>query len=209
MSSPTADTPTSGHGAPTPRRPLRADARRNRDKLVAAARDALTSEEGADSLEAVARRAGVGIGTLYRHFPTRESLMEAVYGAELDSLVADAATLLENQPPETALREWAASYARFTATKRGMTDALRRGVGDGRVPATTTRERITAAITPILAAGAETGALRDDVAPEDVTTLLLGTFLAATASDSPEATPRLLDLVVDALRPRPASSATR
>jgi AcrR family transcriptional regulator len=200
---PVTDDPAAAPSQDAPR-PLRADARRNRDKLLAAARAALETEGGAFSLDAVARGAGVGIGTLYRHFPTREALMEAVYGAELDALAADSATLLAQLPPEAALREWAARYSRFTATKRGMSGALRQGLADGRIPATSSRERITAAIAPILAAGAADGSLRADVAPDDVTTLLLGTFLATAASPEAGSSARLLDLVVDALRPQPS-----
>lgn len=200
----TPDPSAEGGTAPAaPARPLRADAQRNRDKLLAATRTALDSEGGEVSLEAIARTAGVGIGTLYRHFPTREALMEAVYGAELDALTTSSATLLEELPPEAALREWAARYARFTATKRGMASALRQGLADGRIPSTSTRERITAAIAPILAAGAADGSLREDVAPEDVTALLLGTFLATATSPAEGVAARLLDLVVDALRPQP------
>ena len=183
-------------------RPQRADARRNRDKLVATARAALAADGSAASLDGIAREAGVGIGTLYRHFPTRDALVEAVYSAELDSLAASGPALLKELAPETALREWVARYAQFTAAKRGMMDTLRAGLAMGKLPTSTTRERITAAIAPILAAGATDGSLRSDVGPDDVTTLLFGTFLATAASTSTDTTRRLLDLVVDALLPR-------
>jgi len=182
---------------------MRADARRNRDQLIAAARAALGAHGRTASLDSIARDAGVGIGTLYRHFPTRDALVEAVYGAELDFLAASASTLLKQLPPEAALREWVARYAQFTAAKRGMMDTLRAGLAEGRIPASSTRERITSAIAPILAAGAESGALRSDVDPDDITTLLLGTFLATAASSSTDTSRRLLDLIVDALRSRP------
>lgn len=188
--------------AGTASQPLRADARRNRDRLLVAARTALATEGSAASLDGIARDAGVGIGTLYRHFPTRDALVEAVYGAELDSLTASAAALLEELPPEVALREWIARYAQFTATKRGMLDTLRAGLAEGRSPTSSPRERITAAVAPILAAGAAAGTLRSDVEPDDVTMLLLGAFLATAASASTDTTRRLLDLVVDALQAR-------
>lgn len=199
-SSPSTDS-SSSTAASSAARPLRADARRNRDRLIDAARAALASDGGNASLDAIARGAGVGIGTLYRHFPTRQELMEAVYGAELDALVASSAQLLETLPPEAALREWATRYARFAAAKRGMADALRLGAADGRISASSTRERITGAIAPILAAGAKDGTLRSDVDPGDVTTLLLGTFLAAPAGPGSDDAPRLIDLALDALRP--------
>jgi len=182
--------------------PLRADARRNRDNLVAAARDAYAAAGGRVTLEGIARAAGVGIGTLYRHFPTRESLVEAVYAAQLDDVASSARSLLDQFPPDVALQAWINRYAEFTATKRGMVDTLRAGWASGRITTPRTRERITAAIGLILTAGAQAGSLRADVDPDDVTAMLLGVFLA-TASDSPsEQTGRLLAFVVDALRPQ-------
>jgi AcrR family transcriptional regulator len=174
---------------------------RNREKLLAAARAAFTGAD-AVSLEAVARAAGVGIGTLYRHFPTRETLVEAVYAAELDDVTALAPALLGELPPEAALRAWMDRYAAFVAAKRGMIDTLRAGWASGRMAAPTTRERITAAIGVILAEGARTGSLRADVPADDVTVLLLGVFLSGAAGESQERTGRLLDLVMDAVRVR-------
>jgi AcrR family transcriptional regulator len=184
-------------------RPLRADARRNRDNLVAVARAAFTAADDTVPLEGIAAEAGVGIGTLYRHFPTREALVEAVYAAELDDVAAGAPALLDALPPDEALRAWMDRYARFTATKRGMIDTLRAGWASGRITTPTTRERITAAIATILTAGARSGALRADVDPDDVTALLLGVFLSTAANSTPEQVGRLLDLVVDGLRPKP------
>jgi AcrR family transcriptional regulator len=187
-------------------RPARADARRNREKLLAAARSAFAAADDTVALEAIARRAGVGVGTLYRHFPTREALVEAVYAAELDDVTTSAPALLAEFPPDTALRAWMDRYAAFVATKRGMVDTLRAGWASGSIATPTTRERITAAIATILADGARAGSLRADVEPEDVTTMLLGVFLSTAASNTPDDTGRLLDLVVDALRPLPEPS---
>ncbi|MFE2374847.1 TetR/AcrR family transcriptional regulator [Streptomyces sp. NPDC059398] len=182
-------------------RPARADARRNREKLLTAARAAFTAADDKVPLEAVARDAGVGIGTLYRHFPTREALVEAVYAAELDQVTAEADTLLTGHRPEAALRAWMDRYAAFVATKRGMIDTLRAGWASGTMAIPTTRERITGAIAGILAAGVRTGSFRADADPDDVTALLLGAFLSTAADDSPDRIGRLLDLIVDALRP--------
>ncbi|WP_329139021.1 TetR/AcrR family transcriptional regulator [Streptomyces sp. NBC_01476] len=182
-------------------RPARADVRRNREKLLAAARAAFTAADDRVALESIARDAGVGIGTLYRHFPTREALVEAVYAAELDDVATSAPALLAELPPDAALRAWMDRYAAFVETKRGMIDTLRAGWASGSMATPTTRERVTAAITTIVAAGARSGSLRADVDPEDVTAMLLGVFLSTAASDTPERTRRLLDLVVDALRP--------
>lgn len=190
--------------APSPStsdRPKRADARRNRDTLVAVARAAFAAQGGAASLEAIAREAGVGIGTLYRHFPTRDILVEAVYSAELDDLVDSARAALDRYPPDRALREWVRRYAEFAATKRGMMDTLRVSLANGTLPMSSTRGRITSAIAPILAAGAAQGSLRGDVEPGDVTSLLLGASLATTAANATDRTQRLLDLILDSLKP--------
>jgi hypothetical protein len=108
--------------------------------------------------------------------------------------------LLDRFPPEVALRAWMNRYVGFVATKRGMVDTLRAGWASGRIATPTTRERITAAITTILAAGARAGSLRADVAPDDVTAMVLGVFLSTATSTTPEQAGRLLDLVADALR---------
>ena len=195
---PESDHPESGG---RPERPVRADARRNREKLVAVARAAFAAADDTVPLEGIAREAGVGIGTLYRHFPTREALVEAVYAAELDDVTGSAPALLEALPPEAALRAWMDRYAAFVAAKRGMVDTLRAGWASGRLATPVTRERITAAVAVILAGGARTGAFRQDVGADDVTAMVLGVFLSTSASSTPEQTGRLLDLVVDALRP--------
>ncbi|NLU73312.1 TetR/AcrR family transcriptional regulator [Streptomyces sp. HNM0575] len=183
------------------RGPGRADARRNREKLLVAARAAFAAADDAVSLESVAREAGVGIGTLYRHFPTREALVEAVYSAELDDVVTSAPALLAELPPDAALRAWMDRYAVFVATKRGMVETLRAGWASGKITTPATRERVTAAIATILDGGVRAGSLRGDVDPGDVTAMVLGVFLSTATGGSPEQTSRLLDLVVDALRP--------
>lgn len=194
-------------GPPDAKRTVRADARRNREKLVAAARTAFTEADDTVPLEGIARAAGVGIGTLYRHFPTREALVEAVYAAELDDVTASAAALLDRLPPEAALRAWMDRYAAFVATKRGMIDTLRAGWASGRMSTPTTRARITAAIAEILSAGARAGSLRGDVESDDVTAMLLGVFLSTAAGSDPDQIGRLLDLIVVALRPRNDTAA--
>ncbi|WP_328643188.1 helix-turn-helix domain-containing protein [Streptomyces canus] len=182
-------------------RPARADARRNRDRLLAAARDAFAATTEAVPLDAIARAAGVGIGTLYRHFPTREALVEAVYAAELDEVVSSAAELLTEFEPAAALRTWMTRYAAFFRIKRGMSDTLRAGWASGSIATPATRERITAVIAMMLRSGAEAGSLRSDVDPDDVTMMLLGVFLSTAAIDAPDKAEQLLDLIVDALRP--------
>lgn len=186
-------------------RPRRADAQRNRDNLVAVARAAFTAADDSVPLEVIARDAGVGIGTLYRNFPTRESLVEAVYAAELDDVTSSAPALLDEWAPDLALRAWIARYAAFAMAKRGIIDTLRSGWSSGRITTPATRERITAAIALILVAGARDGSLRADVEADDVTAMLLGVISTLAQNRMPEQTARLFDLVVDALRPSSGS----
>jgi AcrR family transcriptional regulator len=175
---------------------VRADARLNRERVLAAARAQLTGSERL-SLEAVAAEAGVGIGTLYRHFPNREALVEAVYRSELADVCAAAETLLGEHPPEVALRAWMSRYAEFVATKRGMGEALRGLIGSGAVTSTSTRAELSSAVARLLAAGAEAGSLRGDVPPQDVVAAMAGVMMAG-AGDQVE---RLLDLLAAGLRP--------
>ena len=172
----------------------RSDARRNRERLLETA--ACAFAKGDVSLEAIARGAGVGIGTLYRHFPTREALIEAVYRAELAEVSASAAELLAAHPPAEALRRWMDRYAEFVRAKRGMAESLRSVFDSGKVEPSETRASIVGAVSALLDAGASDGVLRSDVRADDVVTSLLGIFLA---SGSREQSGRMLDLLVDGL----------
>jgi AcrR family transcriptional regulator len=180
----------------------RADARRNRQRLLDAAVHAFAAADGQVSLEAVARSAGVGIGTLYRHFPTREALVEAVYRNELARLRSSADRLLAEQGPDVALRAWMDRLADYVAAKRGMAETLRAVVATGVIDSTQTRDTLCAAIRQFLDAGARAGTLRGDVEAADVLTGLTGIWLATGEPGQREQCDRLLDLLVDGLRPR-------
>ncbi len=182
---------------------LRSDAARNRERLIAVARDRFARGEETVSLEAIAQEAGVGIGTLYRHFPTREALVEAVYRSELDALDAHAEDLLANHKALNALRLWLDRYATFVAAKRGMQDALRIAWTSRSSPVPETRARVTASIHKFVAAGISDGTIRADIEPDDVTVGLVGVFLATATSADHDQVRRLLDLLADGLRPRP------
>lgn len=184
-----------------PERPLRADALRNREALVAVARAAFSAGTHSVPLEDIARDAGVGIGTLYRHFPTREALVEVVYSTELEEVISSASTLLSNLAPEPALRAWMRRYLEFFVVKRGIMDTLRAGWTSGRIATPATRERITGAIGEILTAGVADRTLRSDVTADDVTTMILGIVLATGPTASLSQMERLLDVLVDGLRP--------
>ena len=117
------------------------------------------------TLEAIAKEAGVGIGTLYRHFPTREALVEAAYRNELARLCDSVGDLLRDLPPDRALRAWMDRFVDYMTTKRGMADALRALIASGGDPFAESRDRLIAAITTLLEAGAAAGTLRADVEP--------------------------------------------
>jgi AcrR family transcriptional regulator len=173
---------------------VRSDALRNRERLLEAAAAAFGAADGRPvALEAIARDAGVGIGTLYRHFPSREALVEAVYRTELTDVAAAAEQLLTRYPPKTALRRWMDRYASFVAAKRGMAESLHAMFDSGAMQPSQTRDSIAGAVDLLLRAGAGDGSIRSDVQADDVVSGLIGIFLA---SGSPEQTGRLLDLLV-------------
>ncbi len=186
--------------ASQPPRTLRSDAHRNREKLIAVAREAFATTDDSVSLESVARGAGVGIGTLYRHFPTREALVEAVYAVELEALTASSPALLAELRPDLALRAWMDRYADFVGRKRGLVDTLQAGWASGRLATPATRDRITQSIDTILQAGIDAGLFRPDANATDVTAMALGVFLSTATNETTDQTRRLLDLVVDAVR---------
>ena len=173
---------------------VRSDARRNREKLLEVATAAFAAAAGQPvSLQSIARDAGVGIGTLYRHFPNREALVEAIYRTELAEVAAAAEQLLQRHPPKIALRRWMDRYANFVAAKRGMAESLHAMFDSGAMQPSQTRDSIAGAVDLLLQAGAHDGSLRADVQADDVVSSLIGIFLA---SGSPEQTSRLLDLLV-------------
>jgi AcrR family transcriptional regulator len=186
-------------------RPLRADAQRNRDLLLASA-VRLFSENGLDAtLDAIAKDAGVGIGTLYRHFPTREALIEAAYRNEL-AVVCDAAPdLLASLPPEEATRAWMDRFIDYMTTKFGMAEALRAVIASGGNPYAHSRGRLVSSIEVLLEAAAAVGAIRTDVEADDVLVSLSGVALAAGAPSQRDQAGRLLDLLMDGLRYNPSS----
>ena len=185
-------------------RPKRADAERNRARLLDAAKTAFSSGQS-PTLEQIARDAEVGIGTLYRHFPTREALVEALYRKDLADLCGAADELLKSQAPMCALRAWMDVFADYVAAKRGMADALRAVFAAGSVTVSQAREELTVAVRTILAAGVADGTLRDDVRPEDVVALVVGAFTATSLAGGQEQRARMFDLLVDAVR-RPGTT---
>lgn len=179
----------------------RADATRNRDQLLAVATRMFASGESDASLRAIAREAGVGIGTLYRHFPNRNALVEAAYRQEVQQLCEAAPALLDaDRPAVDALREWMGRFVRYVAAKRGMGAALRAAVGSDSPLFGETRGRIVDAIGMLLDAGHADGSVRPDVAAEDVMCAMNAVWMVPDDDAWTDRARRLLDLVVDGLR---------
>lgn len=185
---------------------LRADAARNRDTLLAVATRTFAASAAEPSMRAIAREAGVGIATLYRHFPTRESLVDAVYQDQVRRLTTGAGELLGQFPPAEAMRRWMDLFGDWLATKHGMLDTLMAMIESGEIAAAQTRTELLGAITAILDAGRAAGDLRPDTSAEDIAAGLLGIFTVAGKSGQRDQAQRLLDLLMDGLRPHAAST---
>jgi AcrR family transcriptional regulator len=175
------------------------DAERNRSRLLDSARAAFASGQTSVTLEQIARDAGVGIGTLYRHFPTREALVEALYRKELSDLCASAGELVATRKPEAALRAWMDRFAGYVTAKREMADALRAVFASGTVTVSQAREQLTAALQTILDAGIAAGTLRDDVRAEDIVATIVGMFTATSLAGGREQLERMFDLLMNAI----------
>ena len=188
----------------TPSRKPRADAGRNRERLIDAAKSAFAKAGPGAPLDDIARRAGVGIGTLYRHFPSRESIIEAVYQREVTQLGDAAARLLAEHPPADALHAWMRLFVDYIATKKVIAPAL--GViAAGKADFYAVYgERIPAAMTLLVSEAAASRAIRADTNPQDLLRALLG-FTYGNADPAWQASAlRLIDLVMDGLRLPPA-----
>jgi len=185
-------------------RRLRADAAHNRDQLLEVAARVFASADAEPSLRSIAREAGVGIGTLYRHFPNRESLVDAVYRDQVARLTVGARDLLTEYPPVVAMRRWMDLFGQWVATKNGMLDTLAAMVESGDITHAQTRTELLAAVDDILEAGRGTGEFRTDVSADDIAAGLIGIF--TVVAKPPERDPRagrLLNVLVDGLRSRP------
>ncbi len=191
------------HHAGTNARKPRADARRNHDRVLEAA-TAVFSAGGPDaSLEAVARHAGVGIGTLYRHFPTREALFEAVYRREVQQLV-DLAEQLKGEPaPVEALRRWMRANVAFIATKKGMATALAVAAHGSSELTALSFDRLTRAVGDLMRRAVAAGDIRPDISADDVLRALVGMCYTQERPGWQANVLRLVDVFVDGLATRP------
>lgn len=198
----------------TARKP-RADAARNRERVLEAAKAVFSTGGPGASLEAVAKRAGVGIGTLYRHFPTREALFEAVYRREVEQLSELAEQLKNEAPPVEALGRWLRSNVEFVATKKGMAAALALAAHGMSELHAYSSDRLGKAIGALLDRAAAAGEIRADVEPADVLRALVGMCYMNDQPGWQASVNRLLDIFVDGLRvqgttkPRPTSHRSK
>ncbi|MBF4461284.1 MULTISPECIES: TetR/AcrR family transcriptional regulator [unclassified Rathayibacter] len=184
----------------TDTRTLRADAQQNHDRILEAAAAAFAREGADTSLKAIAQEAGVGIGTLYRRFPTREDLIEATYRDQTARLCRQADALLEKTAASHALRQWMDGFVDYMTTKHGMVEALPRILAAREGLRGSSRDLLRTAIATLLGAGIADGALRDDVAADDVMMALGGITLITENERDLELAARLLDLLMAGLR---------
>jgi AcrR family transcriptional regulator len=173
---------------------------RNRERVLAAAKLVFNAGGSEASLEAVAKRAGVGIGTLYRHFPTREALFEAVYRREVEQLSELAEQLKNAKDPVEALRRWLRSGVEFVATKKGMSAALALTYQSSSELAAFSMDRLTKAIGSLLDRAVADGQMRGDLSPEDLLRALIGMCYMHDQPGWQSSVLRMLDVFVDGLR---------
>ncbi|MBZ9655294.1 TetR/AcrR family transcriptional regulator [Phyllobacterium lublinensis] len=183
-----------------PARPLRADASRNREKLVEIAGIVFAQHGGDASLENIARQAGVGIGTLYRHFPTREHLVEVVYRREVEALCAAADELAQHNAPDVALAEWMQRFVDYIAAKRGMANSLRILFDANSDVFANTAGMVTGALRGLVAAAIADGSIRSDIDSSDVLQALSGIYSSPDTPDWRERSRRIVSLLMDGLR---------
>jgi AcrR family transcriptional regulator len=179
--------------------PRRSDARRNRERILAVALEELTRSADAP-LSAIAKKAGVGQGTFYRHFPNREALVLELYRHEMQQVADSAAALLAVHAPDRALREWMDRLARFALTKVGLADAIRQAAGAPGSPGRPGPAPVLAAAEVLLRAAEEAGTIRPGVSADDFFLVIAGLWQIGPSEDWQARAGRLMDLVMDALR---------
>jgi AcrR family transcriptional regulator len=189
-------------------RPQRSDARRNRERLLAAAAQAFQESGPEASLEDVARRAEVGIGTLYRHFPTRDALLEAVFRHNVEQLCASGDELLATLPPDQALAEWMRRFVAYVAGKRGLAVHLKSVVSADSDLFASSHARINETVSRLVEAASTKGNIRSDVDAADLLRALSGVCLAADHPGWQEQACRISGLLMDGLRFRPDAVAS-
>lgn len=185
---------------PAPRKP-RADAQRNRERILDAAKQAFTRSTGNVNLDDIAKKAGVGPGTLYRHFPTREALLEAVYRTEVEKLAAAERELAKTLPPVEALRAWMLLFVDYIAAKHVIAPALNTLVGGPSKLFESSGTQIKSAIRALVKRAIASGDIRPDLDPIDLLRALIGVSNVASGPGWPQSAKRLVEILILGSRP--------
>jgi len=184
---------------PASRKP-RADAQRNRERILEVAKQAFTRSGADTSLDDIAKQAGVGPGTLYRHFPTRDVLLEAVYRSEVEKLAAAERKFATAMPPMEALRAWMLLFVEYIETKQIIAPALNTIVGGPSKVYEASRAQVTGAIDALVKRAIESGDIRTDLDPFDLLRALIGVSNVASGPDWPQSARRLVDILISGSR---------
>jgi AcrR family transcriptional regulator len=184
------------------RRKPRADAQRNRERILEVAKEAFTLHGAAASLDDIAKQAGVGPGTLYRNFPTREELLKAVYRTELEKLAAAGRTLSEELAPIEALRAWLLLFVDAIAAKQLIGPALNTLLGDPKKVFEASYAKMYEAIRALVKRGVESGDVRKDLEPMDLLRAIVGVANVASIPDWKQSARRLVDILIAGSRPQ-------
>jgi AcrR family transcriptional regulator len=179
----------------------RADAQRNRDRVLEVAREAFTRSGADASLDDIAKQAGVGAGTLYRHFPTRDELLKAVYRSEVEKLASAEQQFGETMPPMEALRAWMLLFVDYIATKKIIARALNNLVGGPSEVFEASYTQIWEAIRALVKRAIKSGDIRKDLDPIDLLRALIGVSNVASSPDWQQSAKRLVDILVTGSRP--------
>lgn len=179
----------------------RSDAQRNRERILDVAKEAFTRSGANTSLDEIAREAGVGPGTLYRHFPTREELLEAVYRNGMEKLASSAQKFADELPPLEALRTWLLLFVDYIAAKQLIAPALNALVGDPKKVFEASHARVWEAIRALVKRAIKTGDIREDLDPIDLLRALIGVASVGTGPDWQQSAKRLVDILITGSRP--------
>ena len=185
----------------SPDRKPRADAERNRDRVLGAAKEAFTRSGPDASLDDIAKQAGVGPGTLYRHFPSREALIEAVYRTEVEKLAAAERNFAETMPPIEALRAWMLLFVDYIAAKKIIAPALNTLIGDPKKLFEASYTQVREAMRSLVKCAVKSGDIRKDVDPIDLLRALIGVSNVNTSPDWQRSARRLVDILISGSRP--------
>jgi AcrR family transcriptional regulator len=185
---------------PASRKP-RADAQRNRERILEVAKQAFTRSGANTSLDDIASEAGVGPGTLYRHFPTREDLLQAVYRSEMEKLAAAERKFAQTMPPLEALRSWLLLFVEAIEAKQLIAPALSTLIGDPKKVFAASHDQIHEALSALVKRAIKSGDMRKDTDPMDLLRALVGVAHVATSPDWQQSAKRLVDILITGSRP--------